>query len=171
MNLFLLDLDTELCAQYHCDPHVCKMILETAQLLYCAHHMLGSALPQGAYRKTHANHPCAKWVRETGGNYLFACHLGLALCREFKHRFEKTHKTQSHLQWLLDHVPHSLQPSIQRTTPPTQSFSKGFPHLVVPVSPNSDGFREAVQGYRKYYAMGKQHLLKYRKRDLPPFLA
>jgi hypothetical protein len=33
MNIFYLDSDPELAAQMHCDKHVVKMILETAQLL------------------------------------------------------------------------------------------------------------------------------------------
>ena len=28
MNIFVLDRDPELAAKYHCDKHVCKMILE-----------------------------------------------------------------------------------------------------------------------------------------------
>ena len=33
MNIFVLDYDTKVCAQMHCDKHCVKMILETAQLL------------------------------------------------------------------------------------------------------------------------------------------
>ena len=31
MNIFVLSLCSYLCARYHCDKHVVKMILETAQ--------------------------------------------------------------------------------------------------------------------------------------------
>ena len=37
MNIFILDKDIEKCAQYHCDKHLIKMILESAQLLCTAH--------------------------------------------------------------------------------------------------------------------------------------
>jgi hypothetical protein len=37
MNIFLLDLDPEKCAQAHGDKHVVKMLLEACQLLYTAH--------------------------------------------------------------------------------------------------------------------------------------
>lgn len=40
MNIFVLDFDTEVCARYHCDKHVVKMIVEYAQLLSTAHHVL-----------------------------------------------------------------------------------------------------------------------------------
>ena len=33
MNIFVLDDDIEKCARYHCDKHVVKMILESAQML------------------------------------------------------------------------------------------------------------------------------------------
>ena len=34
MNLFLLDVDLKKCAQFHCNKHVVKMILELTQILY-----------------------------------------------------------------------------------------------------------------------------------------
>jgi hypothetical protein len=33
VNIFVLDADPQKAAQYHCDKHVVKMVLETAQLL------------------------------------------------------------------------------------------------------------------------------------------
>ena len=37
MNIFVLDRDPEVAARYHCDKHVCKMILEAGQMLCTAH--------------------------------------------------------------------------------------------------------------------------------------
>ena len=37
MNIFLLDKDPKIAAQYHCDKHVVKMILESAQMLCSAY--------------------------------------------------------------------------------------------------------------------------------------
>jgi len=62
MNIFFLDFDTEKCAKYHCDKHVVKMILETAQLLCGTHWVIGSEAP---YKLSHKNHPCAIWTRES----------------------------------------------------------------------------------------------------------
>ena len=39
MNIFFLDENPTLSAQYHVDKHVVKMILETAQLLCSVHHV------------------------------------------------------------------------------------------------------------------------------------
>ena len=40
MNIFYLDQNPEIAAQYACDKHIVKMILETAQLLSTAHRVL-----------------------------------------------------------------------------------------------------------------------------------
>jgi phage-related protein len=68
MNIFILDKDPKKIAMYHNDKHVVKMIVETAQLLCTAHHVSGTNgdIP---YRKTHQNHPCSIWARESIENY------------------------------------------------------------------------------------------------------
>ena len=40
MNIFYLDTNPALCAEYHCDKHVVKMIIEYAQLLSTAHRII-----------------------------------------------------------------------------------------------------------------------------------
>ena len=85
MNIFFLDFDTNKCAEYHCDKHVVKMILETAQLLCGVHHMViheRLSNDQVPYKLSHKNHPCAIWTRESLSNYLYLCDLGLELCKE-----------------------------------------------------------------------------------------
>ncbi len=66
MNIFALDTDPVTCAQYHCDKHVIKMILESVQMLSTTCSILGAEAP---YKPTHANHPCTKWVRESWENF------------------------------------------------------------------------------------------------------
>ena len=39
MNIFFLHRDPRIAARYHCDKHVIKMIIESAQMLYCAHRL------------------------------------------------------------------------------------------------------------------------------------
>ena len=102
MNIFYLDNDPKVCAQYHVDKHVVKMILETAQLLSTTHWMSGS---EGPYRQTHKNHPSAVWARSNKSNYIWLCELGMELCKEYTHRYGKTHKTQQHLEWLSNNIP------------------------------------------------------------------
>jgi hypothetical protein len=48
MNIFYLDEDPKICAQYHCDKHVVKMIIEYAQLFSTAHRVLDGFEGYGA---------------------------------------------------------------------------------------------------------------------------
>ena len=45
MNIFILDRDPKVCAQYHCDKHVVKMILETAQMICTVLNEVGHETP------------------------------------------------------------------------------------------------------------------------------
>ena len=60
MNIFLLDWNTDVCAQYHCDKHVVKMILESTQMLSTVHSKYYSDL--APYLPVHAKHPCTPYV-------------------------------------------------------------------------------------------------------------
>jgi hypothetical protein len=87
MNIFFLDENPTLSAQYHVDKHVVKMILETAQLLCSVHHVTDQVTDQVThqvthqvpYKLSHKNHPCAIWARESLSNYLYLCEMGLEL--------------------------------------------------------------------------------------------
>ena len=160
MNIFLLDFCARKAAVYHCDKHVVKMILETAQLLYSAHWVIDpSKLNDGAYRKTHVNHPCSIWTRESGANYRWLCELGLALCEEFTFRYGGIHKTQRHLEWLVAHPPALPEVGITeiRQAMPAE-YKCGNP----------------VEAYRRFYRETKMKLrgiVQYSKRPRPAFLS
>lgn len=76
MNIFALDLDPTIAASYHCDQHLHKMILESAQMLSTVARSK-SLLASGYYKPTHANHPCTKWLAESLNN----CAWLVELCR------------------------------------------------------------------------------------------
>ena len=156
MNIFFLSLDPDEAARLHCDKHVVKMILETAHLLYTAHWVCESPVPEGAYRKTHPNHPSSRWIRESLANYAWLCRLGMALCAEYTHRYGKVHKTQPHLEWLSTHSPVGLV-----------DIGWTLPRLAMP-----DEFKhhDPIVAYRKYYIGAKVRLLVYTKRLIPEFL-
>ena len=67
MNIFRLSNDAYECAEMHCDKHVVKMLLETAQMLSTAWRMTDSdseyADKHGMYKVAHKNHPSTVWVR------------------------------------------------------------------------------------------------------------
>ena len=81
MNIFILDQEPRLAAQAHCDKHVPKMILESAQ-------MLSTAL-NGPYKPTHKNHPCTRWVAQSQDNATWLWELMVWLNEEYKKRWGK----------------------------------------------------------------------------------
>lgn len=72
MNIFVLDTNPSLAAAYHCDQHLHKMILESAQMLSTvARHYApkwDDKLYVGYYKPTHHNHPCTEWLRKDLAN-------------------------------------------------------------------------------------------------------
>jgi len=93
MNIFYLDKDPRLCTRYHCDKHVVKMILESAQLLCTAVNVLAGEQVT-PYKSTHVNHPCSIWIRESYWNWNYTYKLMLELELEWNHRYQhnKSHK-------------------------------------------------------------------------------
>lgn len=162
MNIFFLSLSPKEAARLHCDKHVVKMIIETAQLLYSAHWLLNPEnLPDFAYKLAHKNHPCSIWVRKSLENYLWLCSLGLWLCEEYQYRYgeHKIHKTEFHIKWLFDHPPKSI-PDIGFTKP-VQAMPDEFKHA------------DTITAYRTYYIeskMKQRDIVRYTRREWPEFL-
>lgn len=101
MNIFVLDTDPRTAAQYHCDTHVVKMILETTQILCTVRHMAGNPVHDG-YKPTHQHHPCTRWAAESAANYNWLHRLLFWLHIEYDHRYcGKTHASSSMLFPLL----------------------------------------------------------------------
>ncbi len=88
MNIFVLDRDPVKAAQFHCDVHVSKMLLETCQLLSTCSYLEGRAAP---YKPTHASHPCTLWLLESPIHYAWLYRLGLALSYEYSYRTTRRH--------------------------------------------------------------------------------
>lgn len=149
MNIFFLDRDINKCAQYHCDKHVVKMILETAQLLCSAHWVGGQEAP---YRKTHVNHPCSIWVRESLQNYLWLVKLGFTLCEEYTKRYGKIHKSQEVMNWCSKHLPNL----------PNNGFTE--PPQCMPLQYKNE---DPVQAYRNYYIGDKKSFAKWKNSEVP----
>lgn len=90
MNIFAIDKSPIACARALDDKRVIKMVLETCQILSTAVWNHGG---EGPYRQTHAHHPCCIWAMQTRANYMWTYALFEALAMEFKHRWEKAHKS------------------------------------------------------------------------------
>lgn len=159
MNIFYLDKDPQKAAEYQCDKHVVKMILETAQLLSTAHHVLDgedSPIKDKIYKKTHGNHPSAVWVRESLDNYLWAWDHLDALLNEYKYRYNKNHKTDDIFVLLCN--------------PPWNMREIGLTPIPLCMPDEYKVPDDAVQSYRNYYKYGKAHLHKWTKRGVPEWI-
>jgi hypothetical protein len=161
MNIFFLSWKPREAAEYHCDKHVVKMIIETAQLLYAAHWVLETPnLPPNAYKLAHKNHPSAIWTRESLTNYLWLSSLGWWLCKEYQFRYgeSKVHKTEAHIVWLLNNPP--KMPSVNMTP-------------VRLAMPNEYKMSDPIVSYQKFYIESKlkaRNIVKYTKREAPDFI-
>jgi len=156
MNIFVLDYNTKLAAQYHCDKHIVKMILETAQIMCTTANHLGIESP---YKSTHFNHPCTRWARESKHNFLWLMELFNELHEEWQYRFghSTNHLSYQKLQEVeWDKVLDSL-PNIGLTP-----FAQAMPEQY--------SCDDAVVAYRDYYKHDKAHILKYTNTKEPQWL-
>jgi len=144
------------------------MILETAQLLYTAHWVLGTTdFSTAPYRNNSSlsgyqsirnkNHPSAIWVRESLAHYMWLCTLGLYLCEEYKYRFgpEKEHSCEKHLYWLMSNLP-ALKDNGWKQPP--QAMPVEYQHS------------DSIVAYKAYYLGGKAKLLQYTRRHKPRWI-
>jgi len=154
MNIFVLDKDPKVAAIQQFDKHVVKMVLESAQIL-CA------AFPDGAapYKRTHYNHPSTVWARTCKPNYQWLLKHGLALAKEYTRRYEKTHKSQSVIEWCavgLEEIDF-LEKDLEVLTPFAQAM------------PEEYKCDNAVDAYRSYYIGEKNKIASWaRSPDGPP---
>jgi hypothetical protein len=159
MNIFYLHKDARISAQAMSDKHVVKMIVETAQLLSTAHHVLDgvNVLAKPIYKPTHHNHPSAVWVRETIGNYLWARNHLWALLDEYALRYNK--KPSDHATYKvamgLKYPPMNIKNDFNMT--PMRIAITDVRHHVKD---------DAIASYRKYYVAEKLKNEKDLKRYL-----
>lgn len=168
MNIFVLDNDPVVSAEYMCDKHVVKMILESCQLLSTAHRVLDGKKIDGKnsigrkytkykmddsylegflYKSTMVNHPCAIWARETTRNYYWLSKHNIALCSEYTKRYNKEHKAQQLANWLFIHPP--IQIKLSSITPFAQAMPDQYKNA------------NAIQAYRTYYINEKSKFAKW----------
>lgn len=157
MNIFYLDPDPALAAQYHCDKHVVKMTLETAQILATAKRYLlrriKDDIPQALYRSTHSNHPCVVWTQTSLQNYQWTLNLFQALLVEYHHRYGRDHKSTEQLPWLSPPSPGRFP--CNRPTAPAQAMPEEYRHA------------DPVTAYRAYYLGEKSKFAVWTRRKMP----
>jgi hypothetical protein len=134
MNIFILDYDIKQSAEYHCDQHVNKMILEAAQIVCTVNHKLGIDAP---YRPTHENHPCVKWAGESLANYLYVLDYAYWLNEASRKRYNRS---RDHASWTeIEYLRFPPLPEIGLT-----AFARAMPEEFKKIP-------DTVEAYRAYY--------------------
>lgn len=175
MNIFALDNCPQTAAQYHCDKHVVKMILEYAQLLSTAHRLLDGKEVEGKTatgRKvkrwtlsdseadarmllaSHVNHPCAVWTRHSKENYEWLYQLMVNLMQEYTYRYGKIHSIEKRCRTIL-------------ATPPKNIKSDCLTELPQAMPDHCKISNQPVPAYRSYYNIEKKRFAKWTKRPRP----
>jgi hypothetical protein len=174
MNIFVLDKNPTTAAEYMCDKHIVKMILESCQLLSTAHRVLDgkkvekqtkngrrytyymledSRVDSYIYKSTMINHPCTIWTRQSTRNYDWLCKHTLALCEQYTKRYGKTHVSTQLAEWLFRHPPTGLK--IDSLTPFAQAMPDQYKH------------QDAIKAYRDYYIFEKSRFAKWKLGNTP----
>lgn len=161
MNIFYLDTNPKLAASYHCDKHVVKMILESAQMLSTAHRVLdgapGHTLPdyreEILYKPTHINHPCAKWARANKYNYYWLEDLFVELCLEYTRRYNKIHLCEIKFSDILAYPPDNIPLGIFHDPPQCM--------------PEQYKDESTVVAYRNYYINEKSDIAVWKYSETP----
>lgn len=157
MNIFFLSRDPEECAHFHNNKHVVKMILETAQLLSTAHHVLDEKQTvQPIYKPTHKNHPSAIWTRQSRDHYIWLWKLLHSLCLEYTYRYKKEHKVaRCGLLHLLQNPPSNI-PNVGWLSDPTPAMPDEYKDT-----------QSVIQSYRNYYKGAKSSFAFWKNRNTP----
>lgn len=177
MNIFFLHHDPKICAQYHHDKHVVKMIVETAQLLCSAHRildgemyydfgvrgqkikrwrMLDEQIEIILYKATHVNHPSNIWARTSHSNYIWLYELFESLSNEYTHRYGKVHASWSLLGDKLKATPNNINLG------PMTKIPQAMPDIYKNKNP--------IVAYCNYYVGAKKSQSKYTNRDIPRWM-
>ena len=172
MNIYVLDKDPRLAAQYHNDRHVVKMILETCQLLATVHHLIDGCSDWHDPRlvpmhPTNLRHPCVLWAASGPREYEWAAQLLAALISEHTARYGRAHSYEP-VAGRLQALPHGMGrvgaalPGARRGQPvrwasPAPTGHPVQPHpLCMPEQYKVPG--NPVGSYRSYYFHTKQHM-------------
>ena len=179
MNIFYLHKDPVESAKLHCDKHVCKMIIEYAQMLSTAHRMLDGSeyisqkltgrrlkrwkhpnpnLEPLLYKAGWVKHPSTIWLFESAYNYLWLYKHFIALNEEYKKRYNHTN----------DHVAVQKLGELLKF-PPTNALINKRATPIKPAMPEHCKIKDdPVASYRKYYIIEKRRFATWKSPSKMP---
>ena len=153
MNIFYLDKCPVKAAQYQYNKHVVKMVLESAQMLCTAHHLIMGDDADVPYKIAHPKHPSTKWVTYSASNYAWLYQHMLALGDEYTKRYGKVHLTITKCKDKLAKLPGGI-------------FNVGFsePPQAMPDEYKVEG--DSSKAYWNYYIGDKRHIANIKKEKI-----
>lgn len=146
MNIFVLDYSPTKAAEYHCDKHAVKMVVESCQILSSAAHLRGAK--STPYKPSFLHHPCVKWAAESQANYVWLLALTKELLEQYRLRYNKAHACYEVFRQLVRYV--ARFPQIGLT-----SFALAMPEKFKLI-------QEPVLAYRQYYICEKARFAKWK---------
>ena len=177
MKIFYVDRDPKIASKMHCDKHVCKMVIEYAQLMSTAHRVLDGTqyygltkngrkikrwkledkvMEDNLMKASHINHPSNLWVRESKTNYKWLYSLWINLLKEYTHRYGREHACEGYINFLKD-LPTNI---------PHNEFSD--PPQCMPDDCKTD---DTVSAYQTYYIVKKSDFAKWKNRAIPKWFS
>lgn len=150
VNIFILDHSASRAAEMLCDNHVCKMVIESAQ-------MLCGAFPDGTapYKRAYYHHPCSVWTRACRENYEWHLRHAQSIAHQYEIRYGREHRSAPAIDWCTTMYPLLQLPSLGHMTPFAQAM------------PDEHRDPNAVVAYRSYYA-DKRRFARWRRGVVHP---
>lgn len=182
MNLFYLDEDLDICAEYHVDKHVNKMQLEAAQIL-CTNIIIDELfgyVPRNLtpeenkelskyraeqkdlpmedrfipYLPCHQNHPSTVWCRTSLENFYWVHCYANALSSEAHYRYGSLHKSIVVINNLPD---------------PKYMKNVGFTQFALAMPEELKDYDNPIESYRLFYMKDKATFASWKYREKPPW--
>jgi hypothetical protein len=154
LNIFVLDQDPFIAAQYLLDKHVVKMPLETAQILCTVANKKGFMAP---YKPTHMWHPATLWAGRSSANWAWLCEHGIGISQTYTKTYGKIHKCQAIIQALKERTLEIWGEQLPS--------SKHTPFELC--MPDQYKVSDPVSSYRNYYKADKAYIAKWSNRETP----
>lgn len=191
MNIFYLDHDPAAAARAHCDRHVVKMILESAQLLSTAWHVASPENVAMSIGSTDPAFPTLDAQRAAGlaqgevyylaGNQRIyapthANHPSAVWVREARGNYEWLWRLATELldeytfRYRKSHASRHVIRTLEAPPPGVPAGAQTEPPTAMPdaaVVTDAEGYADAVASYRNYYLTEKRPLLTYTRRPPP----
>ena len=183
-QIYFLDRDPMLAAQYHMDTHCSTMIVEHAVLLSTVHRLLDGnqhgTLPDSRdkvlyqTRVQYKDHPVTDWVKSNVDNYRWLHDHLHFLIGEYRYRYgNMPHAAERLLPYLLD-APYNIHID-DIADLPIIDMLVDTPYDLLPMIPPPQCVPEEckredfVEAYRDYYINKLGHLGSWVIRGKPPW--